>query len=75
MTTTTAEDVRDLLEEASGRPWAIAEPCSQEMPEPDEERFRLTARGAVALGLEMDPERRGPIAAYSDELQLWVRFR
>ena len=44
-------------------------------PSPDEERFRLTARGAVALGLEIDPERRGPIAAYSDELQLWVRFR
>ena len=41
----------------------------------EEDCFRLTAAGALALGLELDPTRRGPITAPSRELGCWVWFR
>ena len=44
-------------------------------PEPDDERYWITAAGAIALGREIDPSGRATLVAYSDELGVWVRIR
>lgn len=45
-------------------------------PEPeDEARYRITARGAIALGRRIDPTGRGPLVAYSADLNRYVTFR
>lgn len=53
-------------------------PCQQPERfylEPDEDRWQLTVAGGVALGYGLDPTGRGPVLAYSPDLELYVRMR
>lgn len=45
-------------------------------PEPDDDRYWITARGAVRLGRRLDPGAgSGALVCWSDELERWVRMR